>query len=167
MRIRNEQQRDYAHVYKVNVSAFKTSAESDLVDVLRKEDHSIISLVAEEDGDIEGHIMFSSVSLSGRADLKIMGLGPVAVEPKQQRKGVGSALVTAGLEGCKELGFGAVVVLGHKDYYPRFGFTPCVQYGIECEYDVPPDAFMVLELQAGYLQGVHGVIKYHPAFNGV
>jgi len=167
MLIRPEEPRDYTSVHEINMLAFETPAEANLVELLRKESDPIISLVAEEDGEIVGYIMFSPVSLSGRADLQIMGLGPVAVEPKQQRKGVGSALVTAGLERCKELGFGAAVVLGHKGYYPRFGFTPSIQYGIECEYDVPPEVFMLLELQPGYLQGAQGIIHYHPAFKSV
>jgi putative acetyltransferase len=165
--IRLEEPKDYTAVLAVNVSAFKTTAEAKLVDVLRKEAHPNVSFVAEDEGTIVGYIMFSPVSLSGHASLKIMGLGPMAVVPTQQRKGIGSALVMVGLEKCKELGFGAVIVLGHIRYYPRFGFTPAVHFGIECEYEVPQDAFMVMELEPGYLTGAHGIIKYHPAFNDV
>ena len=154
-------------MHAVNASAFETPAEANLVDVLRREAHPVISLVAEDDGAIVGHIMFSPVSLSDLADLKIMGLGPMAVVPKHQRKGIGSALVRAGLEKCKEIAFGAVIVLGHSGYYPRFGFSPSVRYGIRCEYDVPEDVFMVTELQPGYLKNASGIIKYHPAFNDV
>ena len=96
-----------------------------------------------------------------------MGLGPMAVLPDCQGRGIGSALVKAGLQACKELGFGAVVVLGHTWFYPRFGFAPSVRYGIHCEYDAAEEAFMILELQPGYLQGSQGVIHYHPAFNDV
>jgi putative acetyltransferase len=109
--------------------------------------------------------MFSPVSLPGRADLKIMGLAPMAVAPEYQRKGIGSALVRAGLEECKHLGFGAVVVLGHPDYYPRFGFAPASRFGIGCDYEVPEDTFMIIELQSGFLRGASGNIKYHEAFN--
>jgi len=111
--------------------------------------------------------MFSPVTLSGHADLKIMGLAPMAVAPEQQNKGIGSALVRAGLERCKGLGFGAAVVLGHTWFYPRFGFVPSVRYGIGCEYEVPQDVFMVMELQPGYLREATGIIKFHAAFNGV
>jgi putative acetyltransferase len=111
--------------------------------------------------------MFSPVSLSGHADLKIMGLGPMAVVPEHQRKGIGSALVKAGLEQCKELEFGAAAVLGHTWFYPRFGFSPSVQFGIGCEYSVPQEVFMVLELHIGYLHDAKGIIKYNTAFNDV
>jgi putative acetyltransferase len=165
--IRPEELKDYPAVHAVNVSAFETSTEANLVEVLRIEAYPIASLVAKVDGTIVGHIMFSPVSLSDHADLKIMGLGPMAVLAKRQRKGIGSRLVKAGLERCKELGFGAVVVLGHIGYYPRFGFIPAVRYGIGCEYEVPQDAFMAMELQPGYLTGARGIVKYHPAFNDV
>jgi putative acetyltransferase len=163
--IRPEGSWDYLAVHEVNAKAFETPAEANLVDELRKVVHPYVSLVAEEDGEIVGHILFTPVTLSRHVDLKIMGLGPMAVAPMQQRKGIGSGLVKAGLERCKDLGFGAAVVLGHKDFYPRFGFMPSVRYGIGCEYDVPPEVFMVIELQPGYLQGASGTIQYHPAFN--
>jgi putative acetyltransferase len=167
MSIRLEEPKDYAAIHAVNASAFETQAEADLVDVLRKEANPVISLVAEDDGSIVGHIMFSQVLLSDHIDLKIMGLGPMAVVPEHQREGIGSALIKTGLLRCKELKYGAAVVLGHPGYYPRFGFSPSVRYGIRCEYDVPEDVFMVIELQPGYLQGASGIIKYHPAFNDI
>jgi putative acetyltransferase len=167
MIIRREEPKDYPAVRAVNASAFETPAEANLVDVLRREAHPVISLVAEDDGAIVGHIMFSPVSLSGYTNLKIMGLGPMAVVPKHQRKGIGSALVRAGLEKCKELAFGAVIVLGHSGYYPRFGFISSMRYGIRCEYDVPEEVFMLIELEPGYLKDASGIIKYHPAFNDV
>ncbi len=101
MIIRAEELKDQFAVYAVNQSAFETPAEADLVDILRKEAHPIVSLVAEENGAIIGHIMFSPVSLSGHSDLKIMGLGPMAVIPERQGEGTGSALVKAGLEKCR------------------------------------------------------------------
>ncbi|MGH8544150.1 MAG: GNAT family N-acetyltransferase [Gammaproteobacteria bacterium] len=103
--------------------------------------------------------------LSGHDDLRIMGLGPMGVTPAHQGKGLGSALVRAGLKRCKELGYGAVVVLGHPDYYPRFGFVPAARSGIYCEYDAAEEAFMFIELQPGYLKNAQGTIRYHPAFD--
>ena len=90
----------------------------------------------------------------------------MAVVPELQRTGIGSALVRAGLEQCAQLGFGAVVVVGHPAYYPRFGFVSSALVGIGCEYDVPADVFMVVELHAGYLRGAAGTVKYHAAFSG-
>jgi putative acetyltransferase len=167
MRIRREEQRDQVAVRAVNVSAFETPAEADLVDALRQEARPLIALVADDAGTIVGHIMFSPVSLSGHPDLKIMGLAPMAVVPEYQRKGIGSVLVRAGLEECKCLGFGAVVVLGHPEYYPRFGFSPGSRFGIRCEYEAPEAAFMVIELQPGFLRGASGTVKYHRAFSYV
>jgi putative acetyltransferase len=165
MRIRAEEQRDWAAVHAVHVSAFETPAEADLVDALRDQAQPLVSLIAEDNGAIVGHIMFSPVSLSGHSALRIMGLAPMAVAPEHQRKGIGSALVCAGLEQCKQLGFGAVVVLGHPAYYPRFGFLLSAGFGIGCEYEVPEEAFMVVELQAGFLDGASGTVKYHAAFS--
>src|SRR5207245_7249686 len=112
----------WAAVRARNVSAFERPAEADLVDALREQAQPLVSLIAEDTGAIAGHIMFSPVSLSDHPALKIMGLAPMAVAPEHQRKGIGSALVRAGLEQCKRLGIGAVVVLANPTYYPRFGF---------------------------------------------
>ena len=167
MLIRDEQPTDWAAVHAVNKSAFETPAEADLVAALRHQAHPLISLVAEHDRSVVGHIMFSPVSLSGHPSLKIMGLAPMAVAPLHQRSGIGSTLVRAGLDRCKELGFGAVAVLGHPEYYPRFGFVPARRFGIACEYDAPDEAFMVLELHPGYLHGAVGIIIYHEAFRNI
>lgn len=169
MLIRTEEKKDWASVYEVNASAFETPVEADLVNTLREHAQPVVSLVAEDedDGAIVGHIMFSPVSLPGYPELRIMGLAPMAVAPERQGKGIGSALVRAGLEQCKQLGFGAVVVLGHPEYYPRFGFMPFTRFGIVCEYEVPEEAFMLLELHPGYLRGASGKVKYHAAFKNV
>ena len=167
MLIRAEERRDWAAVHAVNVSAFETPAEANLVDALREQAQPLVSLIAEDNGAIVGHIMFSPVSLSGHPALKTVGLAPMAVAPEHQRKGIGSALVRAGLEQCRQLGFGAVVVLGHPAYYPRFGFLSSRCFGIGCEYEVPEEVFMVVELQADFLRGASGKIKYHSAFSNV
>lgn len=167
MQIRSENDEDREAIQAVNEAAFETSAESNLVIALREQAWPVISLVAEDGGVVVGHIMFSPVVLLPYPDLKIMGLAPMAVFPEQQHKGIGSALVRAGLEECKKRGFGAVVVLGHPEYYPRFGFTPAARIGISCEYEAPEEAFMLIELQSGYLDGASGKLKYHMAFNNV
>jgi len=165
--IRAEEEWDWAAVRILNATAFDTPAEAALVDVLRAQARPFVSLVADHTRSIVGHIFFSPVVLSGHDDLRIMGLAPMAVAPSHQRQGIGSALVRAGLERCKKLGSGAVVVLGHPDYYPRFGFSPTVRFGIDSEYEAPEEAFMAVELQPGFLCGVSGTIQYHPAFKYV
>ena len=96
-----------------------------------------------------------------------MGLGPMAVAPGCQRKGIGSALVRAGLIACTERGFRAVVVLGHPKYYPRFGFSESKRFGIKSEYDVLDEVFMALELVPGALSSASGIVRYHEAFGDV
>jgi len=167
MDIRVEQPDDIDNIRKVHLEAFEANTEASLVDALRSSGIELVSLVAEEDSEIVGHILFSPVLLDGHNNIAIMGLAPMAVLPRWQRKGVGTHLVNEGLKACEHAGYTAVVVLGHPDYYPRFGFVPSVNYGIKSEYDVPPDVFMVKELQEGVLQGITGTAKYNQVFNEV
>ena len=164
MRVRPEEERDWAAVHDLNAAAFASRAEADLVDVLRHGARPIVSLVADAGAAVVGHLMLSPVSLPGHPALSIMGLGPMAVAPGRQRGGIGSALVRAGLAACAQLGVPAVVVLGHPEYYPRFGFAPAARFGIACEYEAPVEAFMLLELHPGVMQGVTGTVRYHAAF---
>jgi putative acetyltransferase len=165
MVIRSERAGDVAAIRAVNRAAFDTPTEADLVDALREQaPAAILSLVADEGGAIAGHILFSPVTLSGNTDVKIMGLAPMAVRPDAQRRGIGSALVRAGLEHCAQADYDAVVVLGHADYYPRFGFAPASRFAIASEYDVADEVFMALELKPAALAGKSGTIRYHPAF---
>lgn len=165
MKIRSEAEDDIEAIRSVNVSAFETSAEADLVDLLRELADPYIAFVEESDGLVRGHIVFSPVTHSNRPDLGILGLGPMAVLPDFQKRGIGSALVERGLDECRKTGAGAVVVLGHPEYYPRFGFEPASRFGIRCEYDVPDEVFMAMELKQGYLDDATGIVKYHPAFS--
>ena len=168
MIIREEQPSDIKKIWEVNVDAFETKAEAKLVNSLRDSGCTFISLVAETDTKVIGHILFTPVELSeNKNNLKIIGLAPMAVLSQYQNKGIGSKLVQTGLEHCKSLGYDAVVVLGHPDYYPKFGFVPSVKFGIKSEYDVPDEVFMILELTPGSLKHHEGVIKYHEAFNSV
>jgi putative acetyltransferase len=164
MNIRSEQRADIPAIRELNCAAFDASVEADLVDVLRQQAAPIVSLVADDAGSVVGHIFFSPVTLPGHADVTIMGLAPMAVRPARQRQGIGSALMRAGLAECRQLGFAAVVVLGHPGYYPRFGFVPASRFKIGCEYDVPDDVFMALELESDALKGKTGTIRYHAAF---
>lgn len=167
MQIRAETEADQPVVYDINRAAFGRSAEADLVEQLRQKASPFISLVAEVDGEVRGHILFTPVVLDEDTDLKLMGLAPMAVTPGCQNGGVGSALVKAGLAACADQGVGAVVVLGHPNYYPRFGFSPASTFGIRSTYDVPDDVFMAVELIAGYLDAHAGTVRYHRAFDEV
>ncbi len=167
MLVRDEQVGDRDAVYVVNASAFETPAEARLVDALRAQAQPVVSLVGEDGGEVVGHIMFSPVTLSGDPQVLVMGLAPMAVAPERQNEGIGSALVREGLLRCEQLGFAAAVVLGHPEYYPRFGFSPSSRFGIDSEYDVPDEVFMAMELQPGALNGKRGRIKYHAAFSAV
>ena len=167
MIIRPEKENDRDVVFAINVSAFETPSEATLVDVLREHAQPVVSIVAEENRNVVGHIMFSPVILSENPDLKVMGLAPMAVAPEHQRKGIGSALVRAGLEQCRQLGFVGVVVLGHPEFYPRFGFSPSSRFGIDSDYEVPEEVFMAMELEPEALSGKTGRVKYHHAFSNV
>lgn len=166
--IREEVVKDHTAVYEVEKAAFGRADEADLVEKLRQADVKLISLVAEVDGRIVGHILFSAMEIVG-ADGRTpaIGLGPLAVLPEFQKQGVGKALTEAGLTACREAGHELVFVLGHPTYYPRFGFVASRPLGIECQFEVPAAAFMVLELRAGARAGVSGVAYYHPVFAGV
>ncbi len=165
MGIRIEQPQDIERIWNINAEAFDTVTEANLVNALRGSGIPYISLVYEENHELVGHIFFSLVELSGdMSGLRIMGLAPMAVASQFRNKGIGSALVKAGIEQCISEGFDAIVVLGHPNYYPKFGFVPSVRYGIKSEYDVPDEAFMVLELKKSSLKEKQGTIKYHAAF---
>lgn len=167
IRIRHEQPVDNGAIYAVNVAAFGREGEAKVVEILREQADPVISLVADEDGVVVGHVLFSPVTITGHEDAKVMGLGPVAVFPERQRTGIGTQLIRAGLAKCRELGYGAVVVLGHPSYYPRFGFVPASRFGLKCEFDVPDEVFMAMELDPGYLAGRSGVVTYHEAFRSL
>lgn len=168
MIVRPEKSEDVPAIRIVNERAFGRPAEADLVDALRLNGKAAISLVAEDDGLIVGHILFSGVTIQSKGtDLKGIGLAPLAVIPERQNQRIGSTLTEQGLRRCREEGHPFVVVLGHPNYYPRFGFVPASRFGIKSEYDVADEVFMVMELREGALSGCAGVVKYQPEFNEV
>ena len=168
MIIRHEEPRDIAAIRQVNEQAFGGSGEANAIEALRDRGTATLSLVAEIDDRVVGHLFFTPAAIE-TADhtWPALGLAPLAVLPEYQRQGIGSALMKAGLAECGRLGYERVIVLGHPSYYPRFGFMRASLYGIRPEWEVPDEAFMVLELQHGALDGVSGLAKYQPEWNGV
>ena len=160
-RIRAEQGEDLSGVRQVHTTSFPTPAEADLVDALRAAGRLTISLVAEVDGELVGHIGFSPVTLADTSDG--LGLAPVAVLPEHRRRGIAGALIRRGLELCRRRGAGFVVVLGDPDYYRRFGFAPAGGRGLRDEYG-GGDAFQVLELREGAIPSSSGLVRYAPEF---
>lgn len=166
MIIREETPDDACGIRVVNKAAFDTDGEADLVDKLREDDKIILSLVAEVDEQIVGHILFTPAVIEYKdKSHEVAGLAPMAVLPKFQRGGVGKALVNKGLEMLHKTEYDAVIVLGHPEYYPKFGFEKASEFGIIFENEVPDEAFMIIELKEGALKNIHGIAKYLPQFN--
>jgi putative acetyltransferase len=167
MIIRPEKTKDFTAIRKINELAFGQRGEADLIEALRKSDSFIpeLSLVAVQKGEVIGHILFSLIVIkSKKQTLSALALAPMAIHPDFQNKGVGSKLIYQGLEDCKRLGHKIVVVIGHPEYYPRFGFLPARDKGLDVAFPVPDEAFMVLELVPGALDITQGEIIYPPAF---
>jgi putative acetyltransferase len=166
--IRAETTDDYPAVRSVLEAAFGQTNEADLVDALREVASPQISLVAVMDDRIVGHIFFSPVSVESAGDIfTAIGLAPLAVLPEYQRHGIGSRLIQEGLMECQRIGYDIVFVVGHPEYYPRFGFMVAKEKGFRCEYPVRDEVFMVAELRPGALSGKQGLVKYLPEFGNV
>ena len=162
--IREEQPADRAGVAAVNRAAFGGEAEVKLVEALHHEGDVVVALVAVEDGEIVGHILFSRLPIeTDEGLLPAVALAPMAVRPDRQLRGIGSALVRKGLEMARERGATAAVVLGHPDYYPRFGFSASWARGLDAPY-AGSDAFMAMELVPNGLGTGEGVVHYAAAF---
>jgi putative acetyltransferase len=163
--IRSETPEDVPAIRRVNEAAFGQGTEADMVDKLRKRGALTLSLVAVKDGQIVGHITFSPVRIeSPGSSFEAIALAPMSVLPAYQRQGIGSKLVRAGLKDCRQLGYDIVVLVGHPNYYPRFGFIPARPKGLECEFEVPNEAWLVLELKKGALAGRRGTVRFQPEF---
>ena len=149
----------------VHTAAFGRADEAELALRLWAREPACISLVAEEDGAVVGHVLLSPVSVDGRSFARApFGLGPVGVLPGLQRGGVGKALCWAGIDACRKSGVPFLVVLGHPPYYPRFGFVPAARFGLTFADAPPRDAFMALELEPGALAHAGGRVRYAPEF---
>ena len=165
--IRPERPDEFDAVRAVNLSAFDEPTEANLADALRETPEYIpeLSLVAEIDGEIVGHALFCEVTVEQEhGEIVALSLGPIAVKPEWQRKGIGGNLIEAGHRGGREMGYPFVVLIGHPWYYPRFGYLQARQYGLETIWPVSDPVFMVCELQPGALEHAAGQLRYPEPF---
>lgn len=164
--VRSETAGDIKAIDVVNLSAFEGEAEAQFVDALRSSPAFVpeLSLVAELNGRVVGHVLLTKVPFKRRDGImELLALAPMSVVPSQSHRGIGSDLIQAAIEKGRELGFGAIVVVGHPDYYERFGFRKASEWGLSCNLRVPGDAVTALELREGALEG-GGVLDYPVQF---
>ena len=167
VKIRPETSRDRAAIWNVNQEAFGGDAEANLIVALRDGGFVEVSLVAEVNGEIIGHILFSRLFIVTKAStVNALSLAPMAVLPSHQRQGIGSRLVEAGLDTCREAGHKIVLVLGHPDFYPRFGFSAELSRPMASPFG-GGEAWMALELVRGSLDGVEGRVEFSPPFSAL
>ena len=161
--VRVETDADHSAIRHVNEAAFGTSEEADLVDALRTQGVVLASVVAELEGEVVGHILFSRMSIeNGTTAIPAVALAPMAVAPHHQRQGIGGRLIRHGLATLRRLDERIVLVVGHPTYYPRFGFSS--ERARSLEHPFPAEAFMALELTPGALEGIRGSVRYPRAF---
>jgi putative acetyltransferase len=169
--VRSETPEDVSEIRRVNELAFGTPAEANLVETLRDGGNAVLSLVAVEDNRVVGHLLLSPVTIGSGEPVdetfSALGLGPLAVLPEHQRLGIGSLLIESALNTSRKAGHDCVVLVGHAEYYPRFGFVPASRFGLQCQYDVPDEVFMAMELREGTLTGHKGIVRYQPEFDEV
>lgn len=162
--IRLEADQDRAAIWNVNQAAFEGDAEANLVDALRDGGFAEVSMVAEINGQVVGHILLSQIIIATEAEaVNALSLAPMAVLPGYQRQGIGSRLLAAGLEACRERGHRIVVVLGHPKFYQRFGFMAELARPLESPFG-GGEAWMALELMPSALSEVEGRVEYSPPF---
>ncbi len=165
--IQPEREEDYTAIHEINVLAFGRENEARLVKKIREAPDFIpeLSLVAIKNGRVVGHILFSRVTIQSKTgSFLALALAPMAVHPEFQNQGIGTELVRQGLERCRNQGHKIVVVVGHPQYYPRFGFSAARAKGLEAQFPVPDEVFMVLEIVPGALRGSTGMVAYPPEF---
>jgi putative acetyltransferase len=166
----SETENDIASIREVVTAAFGGTSEAELVEAIRNSPNFIpeLSIVAIEDGKVLGHILFSPIVIeANKQTVSALALAPLAVTPVHQHKGIGSQLVQLGLSKCRELGHSLVVVLGHPNFYQRFGFQRANQFGVQAPFTVPDEAFRILELKPGGLINVSGTVRYPAYFDPV
>lgn len=168
--IRPETIEDHSLIDTINDRAFGQPDEGFLIRAMRKRSDFIpaLSLISEVNGTPIGHILFTRIAI--RSDNKSnvsLALAPMAVLPEYQKKGIGTAMVKAGIEKARQLGFKSVIVLGHPKYYPRFGFKPASLWSIKAPFEAPDEAFMALELVQGGLEAISGTVAYPEEFQEI
>lgn len=162
--VRAERPDDLAAIRDVNRRAFGQDQEGNIVDALRFNGAALVSLVATLNDRVVGHIMYSPATIG---DVTGAALGPMSVLPEHQRQGIGSKLVSAGNQRLLDAGCPFIIVLGHPNFYPRFGFRRASNLAVKCEWDVPDDVVMLLILDEAKMQGVSGLIKYRHEFSSI
>jgi putative acetyltransferase len=154
-------------IRRVSINAFGRPAEANLVDVLRRHGQLAMSWVAETEEEVVGHAVLTPVTVLPRTpELRMLGLGPVAVLPEFQRQGIGSMLIKEAIRQASADGWQAITVVGVPEYFARFGFVPARQVALRCEFRVPAETFLVLELQPETLDGLPRCVRYLPEFSG-
>ncbi len=164
--VRPAHKEDFSKIYTVNELAFKQHDEAQLVERLRKSQEYIMELefVAIKDHQIVGHILYTTVQI-GHHVCRAVALAPMSVLPTFQNQGIGASIIRHTLQEVNRLGYSSVIVLGHPNYYPRFGFRPASNWGIQFHQDVPDDVFMALSFDTNGLNGISGIVKYSDAFD--
>lgn len=166
--LRAETRADWGGIRRVHLEALGRPAEADLVEALRLSPEFLpeLSLVAEREGQVIGHALFTRVWIGADANFGV-GLAPIAIQPPHQRQGIGGQLIRLGLAKAATRGFAVVVLIGHPNYYPRFGFLPGARLGLRTLYDVPEDVWMAQLLRPDPSENLAGEVRYSPAFDGV
>ena len=171
--IRKEEPKDFETVFYLIEKAFESEQMSDhkeqfLVEKLRGSDAFIseLSMVAEIENKIVGHILLTKLKIkNGQNEFDSLALAPVSVLPEYQGKGIGGMLIKKAHKRAKELGYQSVVLLGHENYYPRFGYKQANKFGIELPFEVPKENCMAIELIENGLKEVKGIVEYPKEFN--
>ena len=165
--IRSETPKDHSAIRHVNQQAFGCDAEAELVDALRDGGLALVSLVAEFERQIVGHILFSPVRISGKnGTAESVPLAPMSVLPEFQRQKIGSKLLMVGVTACQAMGHRSVLVLGHPEFYAKFGFSARLAEPLENPFG-GGEAWMAMELVSDSLKGVEGRVEYPAPFNAL